>query len=174
MKKLLLAAAMVLGLAGMSWAQNKGTGSADVAANIVAGISLTSPSKTLTFGNASGVIVQGGYAATDTNIATTSSGAVMFTLKYDGTQPVTVTFTNDPVSLTATGGSTGVEFNPAMGYSTTNTNASVNNITSGTAFTLTGGVHDQTLYLFLGGNVTGISGATPGDYTGTCQVQVAY
>ena len=139
MKKLMLVSAMVLGLAGMSWAQNNGTGSADVAANIVAGISLTSPTTPLKFGSTSGVIVQGGYAPADTNIATTSSGAVMFTLKYDGTQSVTVTFINDPVSLTATGGSTGVEFNPAMGYSTTNTNASVNNITSGTAFTLTAG-----------------------------------
>ena len=116
MKKLTLVAAMVLAIASMTYAQKSvTTNNISIDATIIQGLSVSSPSGTLHFGSAAyHTIVEGAIAASDTNIAltTTDGRAVEFSVQGDGAQSIVLVY---PATVTLTGQlhSGSLTYNPA-------------------------------------------------------------
>lgn len=165
MKKLMLVAAMVLGFAGMSFAQSSGTQGINMSVDVISALTFTSHGD-MSFGP-----VGAGTGAVTLNPASTTAGqtAGYFTVNGQSNQPITVTYT-PPTTLIS--GTNSVPLSLALIGFNTNTVGSATGVSSGTQVTLDATSGDY--YFWLGGTVTVASGQAAGTYTGTFTLQVAY
>lgn len=102
MRKLMLTAAIVLGAAGMTFAQTNAT--VTVTATVITPVSITSGA-TLAFGN----VTQGATAT----INPTSSNAAELTVTGEASTPITISWNTD-VTLTDASGSNPITFSPSL------------------------------------------------------------
>ncbi len=165
MKKLMLVAAMVLGFAGMSFAQPGANGTATINANVWQGLTMTVSNATLNLGN----LVAG---TTPTAVDPTTGTVPAFTVTGDGARSVVVTY-DATVALSGPSSST-MTFATNFVGDNTNSQSAATTVTS--PITLSGTNYNSgNYYMWLGGNVGTIpSNQTPGSYTGTFHVSVNY
>jgi len=173
MKRLALAAALVVAFTSMTYAQISDNQGVTINAKIIQGLVLATPSGPLNFGEATNhMIVSGAVSQSDTTIDLSSGDARAVSLKLtcDGTQNVAVTYSN---SLDLTGGLT---FVPSMVWNGSSTSsASGTSVTEGASFSLGGTQYQsKSVWLWLGGILNGVLAATPGYYHNTLTVTVAY
>jgi len=167
MKKSMLVAAMVLGLAGLSFAQSSVSPQITIGANIVSALTVTTKSN-MTFGN-----VGAGTGAVTLNPQALASGqtAGSFVVNGNLATPVTVTY-SAPADLSDGSGHT-------VAWTATNligfnqgTVGSATGVASNTQVTLD--ATSGNYYFWLGGSINVINGQTPGNYTTTFTLNVAY
>lgn len=173
MKQLAILAAIILTLTSLSYAQKSATQDVTIGANVVQGLIVGSPSKSLLFGDANNVIVKGAVGAADTSINVHSDGrAVYFSVTGDGGQSITVTY---PSTATLAGSVSGsLTFAPTTEW-TTNTTQGGTSFTSGNSIGLGGTSYTAgTRYIWLGGSLAAPSTAAPGAYTGSITFTVTY
>ncbi len=173
MKKLVLDAAMVPGLTGMSLAQTGPTAhdNATVSASVVAALTCTSTSP-LDFGT----VVQGQTKVVSPTAAAPTGGSVgAFTVR--GTSNANVIFTfSAPTNLTDAA-SDNLPFTVATPVYNPTSNT---NTTGTTAFSSSGGgtmaMPAATLYIFIGGTVDASGSPNPptGSYSGAYTLTVQY
>lgn len=167
MKNLILVAAMVLGIAGMSFAQNSASTNVNVSATVIQGITLT-VSGTLNFGT---VVAGTTPAALSAN---TNGSAPLFTATANGATSLTVTY-GATVSLTGPG--TALTFTPSVvGANSSSNQSSATSVASGSTVTTSGSTGSAGHYYFwLGGSLAAIPAAqTPGTYSGSFTLTVNY
>ncbi len=163
MKKLMLAAAMVLGFAGMSFAQLTANATANLKLQIVASMSM----------NVSGSVNFGSFATTTsgTESVTPASGA-LFTVS--GTPGASFAVTLPSSSTTLSNGTTSITFTPTLEASVDGTTNS-GTPSTGSAYTLgSSGTNSGKYYFLLGGSVTLGGSETAGAYTGTYTLTATY
>lgn len=168
MKKLMLTAAMVFATVGMSFAQNSASQPVTINASVIQAIQLSVNTATLNLGT----LIAG---TTPTPVDPTTS-PIQFTLTGNGNSLIHITFAavtlNGPSSSTLT-------FTPNLNGDPSSANQaspSNLNIASGSTVTLSGANYSSSNYYFwLGGGVGSIgAGQTPGAYSGTFTLTVAY
>lgn len=150
---------MVVGFAGMSWAQTGVT----VSANVVTALTVAKV-QDLSFGS----VLQG-----DT-VTVASASAKAGEFKVTGTLDVPVTYTfSAPSSLLS--GSNSISFAPAYPvYDTTQSYSGGTPFTSTTSQTLTLSTSTTSVWIYVGGTV-GVGASTPtGSYSGTYTLTVTY
>ncbi len=172
MKKLFVAALIVLGFTSLVSAQTSASVGAPISVVIKQALSITELGS-LSFGTA-----YPGYSVAEVNpqIANPSSIPV-FTIAGEASTPVTITWSN----ISLVNGASSVPFEPIVAGNPTNTQTGSSVLSSGAAPSLSaivGGTNFGNYYLFLGGNIN--SGSTlpaalpSGTYSGTLTVNVAY
>lgn len=157
---------MLLGIAGLASAQSSTSQGVAINGTVIQAIQLTVNTATLSLGN----MVAG---TTPTPISAASS-PIMFTLTGNGSSVVNVTFSS--VLLSGPSSST-ITFTPAVVADSVSANqATAASISTGSTITLSGGNYSSANYYFwLGGSVGLLPSAqTPGAYSGTFTLQVAY
>ena len=182
MKRLALAAALVVAFTSMTYAQKSSGSTVNIGANIINGLIVSGPSGTLYFGDATyHNIVQGAAVKADTVVLLdgTDNRAVNFSVTGDAHTAVVITI---PASATLTnGGSGSVTYTPSVAYNTSSTSAasSTSISTAGTFYPGGGSTqgtlyNNETEYIWVGGTLASPSTATPGAYTGSITFTVAY
>lgn len=167
MKKLALVAAMILGIAAMSFAQSNASTNINVSSTVIQGITI-STTGTLAFGT----IVAGTTPAALS--ANTNGSAPKVTVTANGGTVITVTY---PASVALTGPGTDLTLTPTVvGSTNTSGQATATSVTSGTTVTTSGTTGTAGNYYFwLGGSLAALPSAqTPGAYTGTVTLSVNY
>ncbi len=163
---LLLAAAIVVATAGLSYAQSSQSTGVTLNASVIQGMTLTVSNSSLNLGSL--------VAGTTPAALSAATSPIQFTLTANGTSPVTVTF----ASVTMSGPSkSSLNFTPAVtGDASSANQATAATVTSGQTITLGGTNFSATNYYFwLGGNVGTLpANQTPGNYTGTFTLTVTY
>ncbi len=163
MKRLMLVA-MVLSLAGMSYAQSSANGTATINAYIEKGLTMSVSNSTLNLGNL--------VAGTTPAAVNPASGTVpTFTVTGDGGHAVNVTY-DASVMLTTAGDS--LSFATDFRGDGTNDQAGATTVPASVNLSNSSPASGN-FYMWLGGNVGTIPSAqTPGTYTGTFHVLVSY
>ena len=167
MKRAMLVAAMILGIAGMSFAQNSANTNVTVSTTVIQGITLT-VSGTLNFGT---VVAGTTPAALSAN---TNGSAPLFTATANGATSLTVTY-GATVSLTGPG--TALTFTPSVvGANSSSNQSSATSVASGSTVTTSGSTGSAGHYYFwLGGSLAAIPAAqAPGSYSGSFTLTVNY
>lgn len=161
MKRLMLVGAMVLGLAGMSFAQTSANHAINVNIEVLKSLSITNP------GNADFGITYAGVGSVTLNPNTPAAGQTAGTFQVAGEPDhsinVSYTFTS-PAPLTYSPTVVGDSVSTSQSTaSSVGASASVNLNTSGD------------YYFWVGGTMSGIaSGITTGTYQGTLTLTVSY
>lgn len=164
MKKLMLVATMVLGFAGMSFAQLTANASANLKLQIVTAMSM-SVNGSVNFGSFA-------TATNGTESVAPASGAV-FTVSGTPGASFTVTL---PVatSYNLSNGTTTITFTPTLEASVDGTTNS-GTPSTGSAYTLgSSGTNSGKYYFLLGGSVTLGGSESAGAYTGTYTLTATY
>jgi cytochrome c-type biogenesis protein CcmE len=176
MKKLTAVAMVVMALASMTYAQKSGSSTTNVDAKIVQGLVVGNFSGDLKFGNSQNIIVQGADVASDFTVNPTSdSRAVDFKITGDGGQSVTVSYEAATKNLNS--GANSLVYMPTTAWTTGSTQTGATSFSSGTSLGLGGSSYSpSSIYIWLGGNLNqaAVDAATPGYYTNTFTINVAY
>jgi len=169
MKKLMLVAAMVLGLAGMSFAQTGSikNGTLSIGTTVLPGLTVSDKHDL-----ALGSVVQG--QTKDVSPTTAAGGGVQvgeFLVNGDPSHNVIFTFSAD--ANLVSGANTILFTQDVPVWNTTESQSGT------TAFAGTGGgtvalYSDGNLYIFVGGSVTASATQQAGTYSGTYTLQVQY
>ncbi len=163
MKKLMLIAAMVLGFAGMSFAQMSGSQVINVDVSILHALTIT------TYSNANFGTTYAGVGSDTLNPVSPATGQTAGTFVVNGEpgHAINVSYTSTSPSVT---GAT-VTYAPSLVGLNANTQASAG--TLGASVNLDGSTGN--FYFWVGGVLNGItSGAVSGTYSGTFTLSVAY
>ncbi len=164
MKKLILAAAVVFGFAGMSFAQSStANASVTVNTNVVSSISCSN-----THNLDLGTVVQGATAS----VAPTSANAGAFTVTGTLNSSVSYVFAA-PADLTS--GANTLTFTPDIPvYNTSNSQTGTNpfGAVAGGIMSLGAGV--TSVYIWVGGSVTPSATQAVGSYSGSYTLTVTY
>ncbi len=152
MKKLMLATAMVLGLAGISLAQT--SANVTVTATVLSPISITATTPTLAMGN----VAQN----TTTTVSATSGSAAQLTVSGQASTTFTISWNTD-VTLTDGYGSNPISFTPALYGSSVSAGVSGGTLTTNTGSSGTISV-SGTYYISVGGSINPGSAPT-GSYS---------
>ncbi len=167
MKKLMLAAAVILGTVTMSFAQSTDNTAVTLNATVIQGLVLT-VSGTLSFGT----IVAGTTPAALS--AQTNGSAPMFTTTGNGSSVITVTY---PATSTLISGANTLTFTPSVyGAAVSTAQATSASVANSATVTLSGTTGSAGNYYFwLGGNLGTLPSAqAPGSYAGTFTLTVTY
>lgn len=157
MKKLLIVAATVMGLAGMSFAQSSDV---SVSTNVVSAITVATETNL-----AYGTIIQGNSKEIKPNQA----GSGSFLVTGTSLSGVNVTFTFTPPIFSGTNAPTFTADSPMWGSTSDPTAAG--NFTGGTTSIQ---LPANSFYVFVGGTVSTTSSTPPAAYTGTYTLAIAY
>lgn len=166
MKRLMLAAAIVIATAGMSFAQSSANTNVTVNAAVIQGLTI-SATGTLDFGN---IVAGTTPAALD---AQTNGSAPMITVTGNGATPISVTFSTASLS----GPGTALTFTPSVyGDASSSNQATSSQVLNSGSVTLSGTSGSAGNYYFwLGGSLSAIPAAqTPGSYSGSWTITVNY
>lgn len=163
MKRLMLVAAMVLGITGMSFAQFSGSQPINVNVSILKALTITS------YGDASFGTTYAGVDSLTLNPSTPASGQTAGTFVVSGEPGHVVNISYTSSAPAVTGAS--VTYTPSLvGYGSNNQASATN---PGTSVTLDGTSGEY--YFWVGGTLSGItSTASSGTYTGTFTLTVNY
>ncbi len=163
MKKLLFAAALILGFSGMSLAQQSGTQTVNMSLSVYKGLTITSS----TNGSFGSTYAGVGSITLTPNSPTAGQSAGTFIVNGDTSHVITVTYSSaNPPSSSLT-------YAPALYGYNANTQGSSTSVSSNTTVTLNPTTGDY--YFWVGGTVSGISNSTtPGTYTATFTLTVSY
>lgn len=167
MKKLMLVAAMVLGFAGMSFAQGQtANAGALVKGNVVMAVGILE-SGTLDFGN---IAVNSTPTPINPN---TAAGVPLFTVTGAPSAQVYFTFGS---SLSLTGPGTALTFTPNLvGSNVTGDQSGATTVNSGNTNLVHLDATNGNYFVWLGGSVATIPvGQTVGAYSGTFTLTVTY
>ncbi len=163
MKNSMLVAAMVLGLAGSSFAQMSGSQLINVDVSILKALTITA------YGNASFGSTYAGVGSITLTPATPGSGQTAGRFAVNGEPGRTITVSYLYASPSVTGAT--VVYTPSIVGLNTNTQASATTFGSSVSLDATTGDY----YFWVGGTMTGISAsAQSGTYNGTFTLQIAY
>ncbi len=157
---------MLLGIAGVASAQSLANQGVTINGTVIQAITLTVSSSTLNLGNM--------VAGTIPTPISAASSPIMFTLTGNGSSVVSVIFSS--VTLSGPSSST-ITFTPTVVADSLSTNqGSAPSMSSGNTVTLSGSNYSSANYYFwLGGSVGTLPNTqTPGAYSGTFTLQVAY
>ncbi len=157
---------MLLGIAGVASAQSLANQGVTINGTVIQAITLTVSSSTLNLGNM--------VAGTIPTPISAASSPIMFTLTGNGSSVVSVIFSS--VTLSGPSSST-ITFTPTVVADSLSTNqGSAPSMSSGSTVTLSGSNYSSANYYFwLGGSVGTLPNTqTPGAYSGTFTLQVAY
>ncbi len=166
MKKLMLVAAMVLGFAGMSFAQLSANGAANIDAKLLTGLTMA-VTKSVNFGN--------NAIAAGTLTVTPANGA-LFTVTGTAGASINVTYPSNTVTLSNTAPGTGsITFGVQLVNSTDGITAG-GAAATGSSWFLSGTYPTGTgdAYFLLGGTVTLLGTENAGSYSGTFTLTATY
>ena len=164
MKKLLLVATMVLGFAGMSFAQT--SGSCSMTVNVVSALSISKVAD-LDFGT---IGAGAGNVTLNPKSPTGAQVAGEFKVSGQGNTPINVSY-SAPSILTGTGGNINFTSPNVVGSDTTIVSGATG-VNTGTQVTIGPSTNE---YLFwVGGTISVPSGTAAGTYTGTFTIDVNY
>ncbi len=149
MSKLVLTAAMVLGLAGMTLAQTGNQASVTVTATVIEAVSITG-SAALDFGN----IVQGASKTVDP-----ASAGAQLTVTGNSGSSITITWNTDAMLANSNGDK--ISFSPSLYGSETAFGTGGDLLTNGHSATISS---SQSYYISVGGSIN-TTGAAVGDYS---------
>lgn len=171
-----MAAALVVALTSLTYAQTTQNQSVTINTSIIQGLVLGSPSGPLNFGAAANhTIVLGAIGATDTvvTVASTDARAVKLQVTGDAAQTIAVSYAT---SANLSSGANSLTYTPDVGFSSSSTGpATADYGKNGGTFTLAGTKFNSASgYIWVGGSVTGVPAANPGNYTGSLLITVAY
>lgn len=180
MKKLTLAAALVIAFASMTYAQTTGNQTVTINTYIIRSLILGSPSGPLNFGAATNhTIVLGAVSGPDTivTVATTDARAVKLQVTGDAAQSIAVSYS---ASANLTSGANTIVYTPDVGFSLSSSGPATSDyLVAGGTFTLGGSKYASASgYIWVGGKISnaagGITAAQPGTYSGTLTITVSY
>ena len=166
MKRIILAAAILLGTFGLASAQNTASAGVSINGEVIKGITLTVSTATLNLGTM--------VAGTTPAAVSASTSPIMFTLTGNGSSSISVTYL--PVSLIGSNGGSLTFASTVIGDSSSASQASAPSISSGASITLGGANYSvANFYFWLGGSVGSVpANQPPGSYDGTFTLSVAY
>ena len=173
MKKLAIVTVVILASASISFAQNSASTNVPLNATVVQGLT-TTVSGACNFGTIVAGTTPTSLDAQTATVGSNPSNIALVTVTGNGGQQITVTYSS--TTLTETGGST-LTFTPSVygSSSAANQGTSSQILTNGTA-NLSGSTGTPGNYYFwIGGSLGSLpTNQTPGSYSGTWTISVAY
>ncbi|MFZ1082533.1 MAG: DUF4402 domain-containing protein [Candidatus Kryptoniota bacterium] len=173
-KKICLILTALFAFSSPAFAQRGAEAQVAINASVIQGLTVSSVSGPLNFGDAANTIVKGAVGANDTVITVSSdTRAVKFSVTADAGSNITVTY---PATGTLNGSVSGtLTYTPTAQWTPTTSQSGGTPIASGVAFNLGGALYNSsTIYVWLGGKLGGATTAAPGTYSGTITVTVSY
>ncbi len=161
----MLAAALLLGTASMSFGQTSASATATINATVIKGLSISMSNATLNLGTL--------VAGADSAVVDPKSGTVpYFTITGDGGHSVNVTY-DGTVTLSGSAGGT-LTFTPDFVGNNTNSQVGAGSLSSSVTLS-NSSPSNGNYYCWLGGKVNPITSTqTPGTYTGTFHMSITY
>jgi len=172
MKKLMFAAALVLAIGEMSFAQSNASQNVPLAATVVQGLS-TSISGQENFGTIVAGTTPNSLNARTATVGSSSGNIALITVTGNGGQQITSTFS----TTTLTGPGTAITYTPSVyGANSSSAQGTSTQVLNNGTVNLSGSTGSAGNYYFwIGGSLSALPvGQTPGSYSGTWTLSVTY